>query len=113
MAGTPDYVRKRFAPILDKTLKNAVAYSIGKEFPRIGGDRILDLCAEMILEVVEQHLRPLATITHGQLLWMAVDINDPPRRYKRIARTNLIPVVLDIATPEDIHAIVDRKSAGR
>src|SRR2546425_8532158 len=53
----PDFVKKKFAPLLDKTLKNALAHKLGKEFPRLGGPRILNLCAEMILETTAQHMR--------------------------------------------------------
>jgi hypothetical protein len=108
-----DYVRKKFAPMLDKTLKRALAHRIGKEFPRLGGARIRTLCAEMILEVVNQHIRPRDTICHGQVLWTAVSLNDPPARMKRIADTDLVPVVLDLSTPDDIQAIIGRVPAGQ
>ena len=109
MSREPDFVRKKFAPLLDKTLKNALAYRIGKEFPRLGGPRILALCAEMILEIIHQHIRPRESVTHGQVLWMGTSINDPPSRAKRIADTKLVPVVLELSTPEDIEAILDRQ----
>ena len=109
MSREPDFVRKKFAPLLDKTLKNALAYRIGKEFPRLGGPRILALCAEMILEIIHQHIRPRESVTHGQVLWMGISINDPPSRAKRIADTKLVPVVLELSTPEDIEAILDRQ----
>jgi hypothetical protein len=111
MSREPDFVRKRFAPLLDKTLKNALAHRIGKEFPRLGGPRILALCAEMILEIIHKHIRPRESVTHGQVLWMGVSIHDPPSRAKRIADTDLVPVVLDLSTPDDIEAILDRQAA--
>jgi hypothetical protein len=110
MARRPDYVRKKFAPMLDKTLRNAVAHRIGKEFPRIGGSRIRALCADMIVETVSAHLRPRDHVRHGQVLWMAVSVDDPPSRNKRIADTDLVPVVLDLSTPEDIEARIARRS---
>ena len=67
-----DYIHKKYAPLLDKTLQNALAHRIGKEFPKIGGRRIRQLCAEMILEVVTDHVRPLEHLKHGQVLWMAL-----------------------------------------
>jgi Protein of unknown function (DUF1670). len=106
-----DYIRERYSPLLAKTLKNAIAHKLGREFPRLGGKRILDLCAEMIIEVINVHLRPLDNIKHGQALWMAVSVNDPPRRHQRIADTDLIPVVLDLSTSEDVEAILDRVPA--
>jgi hypothetical protein len=106
-----DYTDKRYSPLLAKNLSNAIAHKLGKEFPRLGGKRILDLCAEMIMEVVNAHLRPLDNIKHGQALWMAVSVNDPPRLHQRTADTDLIPVLLDLSTPQDIQAIVDRVPA--
>jgi DNA-binding CsgD family transcriptional regulator len=64
----------------------------------------------MILEVLQHHVRPREHVRHGQALWMAVDVNDPPTRGKTIAQTNLVPVVLDLHTAEDTRAIVDRKT---
>jgi DNA-binding CsgD family transcriptional regulator len=106
-----DYIRKKYSPLLAKNLRHAIAHKLGKEFPRLGGKRILDLCAEMIIEVINAHLQPLDNIKHGQALWMAVSVNDPPRMYQQIANTDLIPVLLDLSTPQDIQAILDRTPA--
>jgi DNA-binding CsgD family transcriptional regulator len=103
-----DRVRKMFGSLREKSLKNALAHVIGRDFPRIGGDRIRALCAEMILDVVAEHLRPREHLRHGQILWLGVDINDPPSRGKRTADTDLVPVVLDLSTDEDILARIDR-----
>ncbi|MGB2985327.1 MAG: hypothetical protein WBE26_05540 [Phycisphaerae bacterium] len=37
-----------------------------------------------------------------------MDINDPPSCGKRIADTDLVPVILDLSTDEDILARIDR-----
>jgi DNA-binding CsgD family transcriptional regulator len=108
MGSRPDYLRKKFGPLQAKTLQNAVAHRICKEFPRIGGPRIQQLCAGMILEVVRDHVRSTDHLTHGQVLWMAVSIHDPPRRHQRIADTDLVPVVLDLSTPEDVEQRLQR-----
>ncbi len=105
----PDFVRKKFRPLLDRGLQQALAQRIGKEFPRLGGPRILDLCAQMILEVIEEQIRPLDSLRHGQVLWLAVDKNDYPARHKSMRQTRLKPVVLDLSTPEDVHGILDRE----
>ncbi len=109
MSATPDYVRKHYAPLLAKTLQNALAHEIGEQFPRIGGPRIRELCAQMILDVVSAHVRPTEHMRHGQALWLAIDVNDPPRWRQRTEDTRLVPVVLDLSTPEDIHARLERK----
>jgi hypothetical protein len=109
MSATPDYVRKHYAPLLQKTLENALAHVIGEQFPRIGGPRIRQLCARMILDVVNAHVRPTERMRHGQMLWMGIAVEDPPRKYRRTADTKLVPVVLDLSTPDDIQARLDRK----
>jgi hypothetical protein len=68
MSTKPDFVRKKFGPLRDKTLRNALAHRIAKEFPRIGGPRICKLCADMILEVIFKHMRPQDHVLHGQTL---------------------------------------------
>lgn len=105
-----DFLHKKFAPLLDRTLQQALAHRMATEFPRLGGPRTLNLYAQMILEVLEQHLRSRESVTHGQALWMAVSLHDPPARGKRMANTELRPVVLDLSTPEDIQAILARQS---
>lgn len=108
MAGQPDFLRKKYAPLLAKTLATAVAHRIATEFPRIGGQRIQQLCAEMILEVVSQHLVPREHVRQGQVLWLGISRDDPPRRHQRIADCKLLPLVLDLVTAEDIQARLDR-----
>jgi len=106
----PDSVRKHFGSLQDKTLRNALAHRIATEFPRIGGPRIRGLCADMILEVLQDHLRPADHVHHGQVIWMAVSLDCPPRRYQRIADAELVPVVLDLSTAEDIERRLARES---
>jgi len=111
MGRKPDYVRKKFASQKAKTLHNALAHRIATDFPRMGGPRICNVCADMVLEEVNRHMQPLERVHHGQVVWAAVSIDDPPHRHQRIADTDLVPVVLDLSTSEDIDARVERKSA--
>ena len=105
-----DHICQGLRPLLDKTLENALAHQIEKEFPRIGGPRIRQLCAEMILEVVHSHIRAADHVKHGQILWTAVSLNHPPAWRQRIADTDLVTVILDASTPEDIQSRMKRVS---
>ena len=111
MSRPVDYVQKHFRPLQQKTLQNALAHVIGRQFPRLGGPRIRQLCANMILEVVDAHVRPSEHVRHGQALWMGIAVDDPPRRYRSTADTRLVPVLLDLSTPEDVQGRLDRKSS--
>ncbi len=64
----------------------------------------------MILEVVNKHLRPRENVAHGQTVWMAVHTESPPRQHQRIADAELVPVVLDVSTVEDVEARLSRMS---
>lgn len=103
-----DYLRKRYGPMCEKSLKNALSHRIARDFPRVGGERIRQLCADVILEVVNQHLRPRELVQHGQVVWLAVSHDDPPARHKRIRDTQLLPVILDLSTVDDVQAILER-----
>jgi len=66
MINKNDRLKAGLQPLLAKTLENALAHSIAKEFPRIGEPRICKLCAEMIMEVVNNHIRSKDYVHHGQ-----------------------------------------------
>lgn len=111
MSSQPDFIRKKYGPLLAKTLETALAHRIATEFPRIGGPRIQRLCAEMILEVIEQHLVPREQVRQGQILWLGISRDSPPRRHQRIVDCKLVAVVLDLITPEDLQARLNRDPA--
>jgi hypothetical protein len=113
MGSRPDYIRKKFGPLLDKTLENAVSACIAREFPRIGGPRIRTLCARMLLDLIDAHRPPRERIAHGQVVWMTVPLDHPPHRQQRIADINLVPVLLDLSTSDDVQRRLDRQSPGQ
>lgn len=107
----PDYVRKHIKPMKCKGLRQQLSRVIRQNFPRVGGTRMSDLCADIVLEVVERHLRPREYLHHGQLLWLGYDIDDPPARNKTSENVRLVPVVLDVCIDEDLDALLDRVPA--
>ena len=102
-----DSLKAGLKPLLAKTLENSLAHRISKEFPRIGGPRICKLCAEMIMEVVNNHIRSKDHVHHGQIVWTAVNIDNPPARHKKMDDIDMITVVLDASTAEDIQSCID------
>ena len=105
-----DPIKAGFQPLLAKTLENALSHRIAKEFPRIGGPRICKLCAEMILEVVNNHMQPRNHVQHGQIVWTAVSKDNPPGMSKKMADTDMVTVVLDASMAEDINSRIERVS---
>jgi hypothetical protein len=111
MGGKTDYVAKKHTSLKDRSVRAALTHRIGQEFPRMGGPRIRDLCAEMVLEVVDEHRRPRERVGHAQVLWVAYHVDDKRRRGKRALDSQMIPVVLDLVTDEDVDAIIARRSS--
>lgn len=108
---TPDFVYKHINPMKAKSLRKQLSRTIRLNFPHVGGARIAELCADMVLEVVTRHLHPRDTLHHGQLLWLGFDLDDPPSRNKTSDNVRLVPLVLDLCTDDDLDAQLDRVSA--
>lgn len=109
MGAAPDPRKKMYATQLDKSLRQALAQKIAREFPRIGGERIQLACADMLLEVFAEHVRPAQNLHHGQLLWLGVAVDDPPGRNKPLRQCTMAPLVLDLSTSEDVEAVMARR----
>ena len=62
------------------------------------------------MEVVNNHIRSKDYVHHGQIVWTAVSIDNPPARHKKMADTDMVTVVLDASTAEDIQSRIDRVS---
>ena len=88
-----------------KTFKSALCHLLHVEFPGIFGPTISRLFAEKIDELYERFHPPRSRFKPGQVLWIAVAIDDPPCHNKRIEDTRLVPVVLDLITAQDIEMV--------
>jgi hypothetical protein len=99
---------KHFAPQKHRGLEAALIQRLGQEFPRLGGPRILNLCAEMIMEIIDTHIVSAERIGHGQVLWCAIDIGEIPRKGKTAQNTRMKPVILSLHDPRDLEGYLDR-----
>lgn len=109
MGAALDFKKKKYATQLDKSLRQALATTIGREFPRIGGERIQLACADLLLEVFANHVRPAEHVHHGQILWLGVAVDDPPGRNKPLSQCAQVPLVLDLSTAQDVEAVIRRR----
>ena len=65
------------------------------------------------MEVVNNHIRPRDSVHHGQIVWTAIDVKDRPGWCQKVADTDLVTVVLDASTAEDVQARMDHEHASR
>ena len=87
MVGKVDDVAAKYKPLKERTVINTLSRCLHEQFPRIGGPRIRALCAEMILETLENNLVHQKRLSHGKIVWNAIAQDDPPRRNRKASDT--------------------------
>jgi hypothetical protein len=85
-----------------KTFCSAVSHLLHTDFPGVFGRDIARIFAERINQVYERFHPPGSRFKVGQVLWVGVAVDARPTRDRRIEETALVPVVLDLVTPNDI-----------
>jgi len=108
MNPSPDYLAKHYGAQRARGLQSALIQRLGADFPRFGGPRILELCARMIMEVIEAHIPARERLGHGQTIWEAIDLHDRPRRGQSAMQTRKIPVILTLSAPDDVSDCVSQ-----
>lgn len=100
---------KKARRLKDKSLKQHLLYRFlniyGYEKGKITAEAIID----NILELIDRYFLvsglddDLHHIQYGQLVWMAVPVDEFPQRAKPISNTKMKPVVLTFVNDEDIN----------
>jgi hypothetical protein len=91
-----------------KTFRSSLCHLLQTEFPGFFGPTVTQLFADKIDALFERFHPPRSRVKAGQVFWAAVAVDDPPNRDKRIENTRLVPVVLDLVTPQDIDKTMGR-----
>ena len=89
-----------------KTFRSALCHLLQTEFPGIFGPAVTQLFAQRVEQLFERFHPERTRLKVGQVVWAAVAVDDPPARHKRIEDTRLVPVVLDLVTPQDINEAI-------
>ena len=95
---------RTFGPAAEKSFRSALRHLIREEFPRLGGEKVVSLFIEELLDLMERHHLTRDRVGMGQMLWYAVDVEDPPWCHKRMSETRMVPVLLSLIAPEDVAA---------
>lgn len=102
---------KKYRRLKDKSLEQHLLYRFMNNYGYDKGVVTAKAIINDILKVVEQYYLVNNTnnnsnhITDGQLVWMAVPVDEFPKRGKSIANTRLKPIVLSFITDNDISHI--------
>lgn len=102
---------KKFRRLSDKSLEQHLLYRFMNNYGYDKGEVTALAIINDILQLIDHFFLvssiddDLHHINYGQLVWMAVPVDEFPQRSKSIARTRLKPVILSFINDEDISHI--------
>jgi hypothetical protein len=104
-------------PNADRTLRkfkgfeNSVKQLLNQEYKFLGGEKIQEMFIKDLLVEFNRHLKDCWKLDAGQVVWWAVHKDEYPGRNKTIENTRMVPVILSIASQEDLLLRLDGYSA--
>lgn len=96
-----------YSPQRAKSFRNAVANFIGREFPRFGGPKVIDLFLDELTKIVDQFYPKAENLRPGELPWVGVAKEDRPARGKDMKQTKTRMGIMPFITEEDISALAN------
>ena len=94
-----------------KGFANSVKQMLNQEYKFLGGDKIQDMFIKDLLEEFNRHLKDGWKLDAGQVVWWAAHKDEFLGRNKTIENTKMVPVILSIASQDDLKLRLDGYSA--
>lgn len=91
-----------YGGLLKKNLKNMMIRELIERFGYSDKTAIAELLVDAFIQIYETHAPEVQRVKPGQMVWLAVDVDDPPARNKTLDRTKLKPVILTVASEYDL-----------
>jgi hypothetical protein len=95
-------------PLKKKSPKQIISQKLRQDYGLLG-EKVIDLLSSDILSWYTELIMNSETLYPGQIVWLAVDVNDKFHPHKTMAKTKLIPVKLTIHSNEDIDLLLNPK----
>ena len=92
---------------LDNTLERLIVQLIDKDYSILAGNKVRDMFARDVVQLVHQVFREPNTLEVGQLQWIGVDAGEKPSYGKNASNTVLRPVVLTPVSRDDLEMMED------
>lgn len=98
---------RRFKRLKGKTIKKIILDKFLNQYGYDKGLVTANAIVDDLLISIEQYYRfsDNSLLKHGQVVWMAVPIDEYPQKGKSMQQTALKPVVLDLINDDDINAV--------
>jgi hypothetical protein len=86
-----------------KGFENAVKQMLTQEYKFLGGEKIQEMFIKDLLVEFNRHLKDGWKLDAGQVVWLAAHKDEYPGRNKTIENTRMVPVILSIASQDDLN----------
>lgn len=98
---------RRFKRLNGKSLKKIIIDKFLNQYGYDKGYVTANAIVEDLLITIELYYRfsDNSLLKHGQIVWLAVPVDEYPKKGKSIAQTALVPVVIDLINDDDLLAI--------
>ena len=97
-----NYRKQMYGGLLKKNLKNMIIRELIEKFGYSDKTAIAELLAEHFIQLYETYAPHRESVKPGQMVWLAVDVDDPPTRNKTLDRTKLKPVTVTVCSEHDL-----------
>jgi transposase len=94
--------KQMYGGLLKKNLKNMFIRELIERFGYSDKTAVAELMADTFIQLHETYAPVKETVKPGQMVWLAVDVDDPPARNKTLDKTKLKPVVVTVASEYDL-----------
>ncbi len=94
--------KEMYGGLAKKNLKNMIIRELIDRFGYSDKTAIAELMAETFIQLYETYAPAKEAVKPGQMVWLAVDVDDPPARNKTLDRTKLKPVIVTVASEYDL-----------
>lgn len=99
---------RNLLPLKKKSPKQIISQKLREDYGLIG-EKVIDLLSSDILDWYKEFIVDADSLYPGQIVWLAVDVDDRFHSHKTMANTTLMPVKLTIHSNEDIDLLLTRK----
>ena len=94
-----------------KGFENSVKQMLTQEYKFLGGEKIQEMFIKDLLVEFNRHMKDGWKLDAGQVVWWAAHKDEYPGRNKTIETTRMVPVILSIASQDDLKLRLDGYSA--
>jgi hypothetical protein len=84
---------------------------LSQEYKFLGGEKIQEMFIKDLLVEFNRHMKDGLKLDAGQVVWWAAHKDEYPGRNKTIENTRMVPVILSIASQDDLLLRLDGYSA--